>query len=31
VAVGSTIDFVIDPYQSHDTQDTFRFTAIIER
>jgi hypothetical protein len=31
VVVGSTIDFVIDPYQSHDTQDTFRFTAIIER
>jgi hypothetical protein len=31
VSAGSTVDFVIDPYQSHDSQDTFRFTAIIER
>jgi hypothetical protein len=31
VSVGSTVDLVIDPYQSHDLQDTFRFTAIIER
>jgi hypothetical protein len=31
VSVGSTVDLVIDPYQSHDLQDTLRFTAIIER
>lgn len=30
VSVGSTVDFVIDPYESSDIADTFRFTAIIE-
>ena len=29
--VEASIDFVIDLYQSHDTQEILRFTAIIER
>jgi hypothetical protein len=31
LSVGSTVDLVIDPNESHDLQDTLRFTAIIER